>query len=156
MLVLCAAALVAALALAFGGTLLGNSVLFHAAISLGLSTGVLVGVVRSQMARTDARAASAAAPSHDVAETDATPLLEMSDSSSSTEDVVSSAAHDEPSHLRRLLALPSKLKALRPIRHKAAGSGFDMYRVALVGLAVFGMLLIFVSGAARVGAGARF
>ena len=146
MLVLTAAALAATLALALGGLVLGNSVLLHAAVSLGLSTGVLVGVVRSQMARTDARDASAAAAaSPDVAEKD--PTL-PADSALSTEDAVPSAVQSEPSRLRRLFALPSRLKVFRPVIHKAAASRFDTFRVAVVGLAVFGTMLILVTSAA--------
>jgi regulator of protease activity HflC (stomatin/prohibitin superfamily) len=146
MLILCAAAFAAALALAFGGMLLDNSVLLHAAVSLGLSTGVLAGVVRSQMARTDARDGSAAsAASHEVDETEATPPI---GSNASADDAAPLVARGEPSRLRRLLALPARLKALRPIHRRPAASRFDTFRVVLVGLAAFGTMLIVVTSAA--------
>ena len=145
MLVLSAATLAATLLLTLGGMALGNSVLLHAAVSLGLSTGVLVGVVRLRMGRADARAKSTVPASHDVAAKDETP---SAPSTSSDEDEAPAAAHGEPTRLHRLLALPSRLKAFRPlVRHKP-GPRFDTFRVALVGLAAFGTILILVTSAA--------
>ena len=146
MLVLSAAALAATVAVALGGLALGNAVLLHAAVSLGLSTGVLVGVVRSQMARTDARnAPGPTSASDNITDTDPIP---PADSTPLAEDAAASTARGEPSRWRRLFALPSKLKTLRPVRHKPAPSRFDTFRVVLVGLAAFGTILILVTSVA--------
>ena len=142
-IVLTAAAALGTFSLAFGGLVLGNIVLLHAAVSLGLATGVLIGVAiaqaeRAKPHRTDAQAAQTASDAGDI------DRGEQTDSDSGSDGVP--APVPEPptkpsSGLQRLLRMAPRLRDLRAARREPQGSGGDVLPFVLVALGVLGTIM---------------